>query len=480
MPIKLHQMFFGLIRKQYLLLSICASQLFAQTTSFKFQGKAVIELDVAELHDSIDVAFYKNNLLGDLRIDGNKKTITSSGKKYFDFTCQSPQKIDAYIDKQNVTMFISPDDTLRVAISYSAKGSWNISYKGNLVDENKYYIQKRNNFKGVDMDRYKIRMTSTLDPFHYAQAIDSLENIEQIFLQNYLQTQGLTKQFADYEKAEIKYGSANQKFHYNSYRIKKIELPKTYFAFVSSLLKNDSLAVFSYEYYQFLQSISLNVKVDSALLATDKTLANKKFQKDILLYAQSILSGEVSDVFLASSLNSLLINRNEQFFNDVMADDKIKFYNIQYREFLQKKYIEKFTLKIGEDAPFFNTKDKKEKTVSLKDYFGKPLYICFWREINSAVEKEFLYQKELEEKFAITILNIGADVNPKELQKVLSSNSKSEAVHLMLFGNWNNLTIDDYDIKHFPHIVLIDEKGRIVQNDAKKNEIEKFVSQYKK
>ncbi len=480
MPIKLHQMFFGLIKKQYFLLFFCAIQVYAQIPSFNFYGKATIELDVSELHDSIEVSFYKNNLLGDLKIDGNKKTITSAGKKYFELPCQSPQKIDAYIDNQNVTMFIAPDDTLRVAISYSAKARWNIFYKGNLADENKYYIQKRNSFKGVDMDRYKIRMTAALDPFNYAKAIDSLANIEQGFLENYLQTQGLSKQFADYEKAEIKYGSANQKFHYNSYRVKKIELPKNYFSFISPLLKNDSTAVLSYEYYQFLQSMALNVKLDSALLASDKNLANKKFQKGILLYAQNILSGEVADVFLASSLNSLLISRNEQFFNDALADEKIKFNNKHYREFLEKKHNEKFTLKAGEDAPFFNTKDKKDKTVALKDYFGKPLYICFWREVTPEVEKEFSCQKALLEKYGITILNIAADVNPKQWQKVLSSNTKSDAVHLMLFGNWNNLTIDDYDIKAFPHIVLIDEKGKVVQNNAKKNEIEKFVSQYKK
>jgi hypothetical protein len=470
--------------KKFLIIGFIQASLTFSQIPFDFKGKAVLELNCTELSDSIYVEVYAQNFFADQQIEFFNKEIKSPGKYFLSCNCHSPEKIRTSINNQNLVMFASPSDTIHATFSYKDKTKWSIKYDGKNAAENQYYLQKRNHFSGMDMEFYKIRLAELSEPKRYYTMIDSFSNLEQKFLAEYASKNNLQKKFTDYESTEIKYSNAYFKLGYPAFhRNPQKKYTEEIINYIPIEPSYDSSALLNYSYYQYLDfAISISLSIDSVLLKSAGEEGRFIRQAKVLNQAQSILYGEVADVFLANSLHSTMNSRDEKFFNRIMNDEKIKFNNSAYKDFLLKEYNEKFILKPGDAASVFYSKDKKEKIIPLKNYFGKPLYVCFWRELTPETKQEFLYQKKLAEQNQIIVINVADDINFEQWKKAISADTDKKIQQLILFGNWNELVVDDYDIKSFPHIVLIDKTGKIIENAISrkdKNHVEELINKIK-
>ena len=127
-------------------------------------------------------------------------------------------------------------------------------------------------------------------------------------------------------------------------------------------------------------------------------------------------------------------------------------------------YLER--LQPGSTAPEFSLTDRNGKELTLNDFKGKPLLLCFWTTWCTECLTEMdllvpLYEKYKEQ---INFLSVSAD---KYLSKmVLFIDMKKE--YTWNFANLGDRleTLLDYEIRSYPFFVLIDSEGRIFRYPA--------------
>lgn len=121
----------------------------------------------------------------------------------------------------------------------------------------------------------------------------------------------------------------------------------------------------------------------------------------------------------------------------------------------------------GKLAPGFSFKDINGKTINLKDFKGKYVYIDVWNSACGPCFKEFPVMEALVEKYKsknIAFLGISLDKNEKTWSNTVN-NRKIKGVQL--FGNgWDSEFTSRYFIKFNPRFILIDPDQRIMYLSA--------------
>jgi peroxiredoxin len=126
-------------------------------------------------------------------------------------------------------------------------------------------------------------------------------------------------------------------------------------------------------------------------------------------------------------------------------------------------------LRPGKEAPAFSLRDKEGRTVSLSDFKGKVVYLDFWgvycgpciSDIKNTIPK-------VHEKYKgkdVVFINICVDVEEAEWKEKLSK-LPLDGINLLAAGWTKNPVCQAYDIKGIPHYVLIDQEGKIVDNNG--------------
>lgn len=140
-------------------------------------------------------------------------------------------------------------------------------------------------------------------------------------------------------------------------------------------------------------------------------------------------------------------------------------------------------LRQGTDAPGFTLIDRNNKTVSLKDFKGKPVLMNFWTTYCQGCISEMDLLKPLYEKYKdkIEFVSISADKNFVKMLYYI--NLKSNFIWTFLhIGDSINL-LKDYDVRIYPLFILIDKEGKIYRYPASypsvslSSEIERLLNQ---
>ena len=137
---------------------------------------------------------------------------------------------------------------------------------------------------------------------------------------------------------------------------------------------------------------------------------------------------------------------------------------------LQKYYTAISRLKPGSVAPDFALKNEKGQTVSLKDFKGKLIYIDFWgvgcgpciSAIKNHVPKFHDFYKDKN----IVFVNICVDAKESQWKAALKKYNLG-GVNLIAEGWTSHPTCQSYNVSSLPHYILIDQNGKIVNNNAR-------------
>jgi peroxiredoxin len=137
--------------------------------------------------------------------------------------------------------------------------------------------------------------------------------------------------------------------------------------------------------------------------------------------------------------------------NKVIAEDQIKYLT---------------RLRRGSAAPGFFLQDRNKKKVSLSDFKGKPVLLCFWTTYCQPCLGQMEFLKPLYDKYHSRMAFVSISADKEFVKMVFFLNLKKDFTWTFLhLGNEYGL-LRDYDVRSFPMFVLIDSQGRIVQYPA--------------
>ena len=185
---------------------------------------------------------------------------------------------------------------------------------------------------------------------------------------------------------------------------------------------------------------------------------------DFIEYSSSQLDPYVSDILLARELD-MYIERNhvteDQYTSMIRAiNDTI------IKNYLESRYKNKEILKKGDIAPDFYLKNSKNEYLSLRNFKDSIVYISFWMTGCKPCIKEFPEENRLVDIFKnekVKIISICME-SKEEDWKYLIRKYQLKSVNLYANGNWEKILKENYDISGFPHYVIIDKRGKIIEN----------------
>ncbi len=169
-------------------------------------------------------------------------------------------------------------------------------------------------------------------------------------------------------------------------------------------------------------------------------------------------------------LKGLYENYNNKEFNRhrmmQILEEVSKKSKIPEHRLIARNIIARFTvLKRGTDAPAFTLPDKAGKMVSLSDYKGKYVYLCFGKSNSPSCISDFLVLEEVNKKYPlIQVVSIMTDDNAEELKKLLKQNPKFRWTFLE-GGNQEELK-HKYSIYSEPYYFLIGPTGKLLLSPA--------------
>ncbi|MDP4280787.1 MAG: TlpA disulfide reductase family protein [Bacteroidota bacterium] len=119
-------------------------------------------------------------------------------------------------------------------------------------------------------------------------------------------------------------------------------------------------------------------------------------------------------------------------------------------------------LKPGTAAPAFRLEDRNKKMVSLEDFSGKPVVLCFWATYCQSCLSEMDLMKDMMAKYKDRVNFVSVSTDKEFLKMIYFLDLKKDYDWSFLFLGEQYDVLKDYDVRSYPYFVLIDEKGNIV------------------
>jgi peroxiredoxin len=193
--------------------------------------------------------------------------------------------------------------------------------------------------------------------------------------------------------------------------------------------------------------------------------------KNIITYtaqeASKRLTGLAWDVFMNRYLDELLAGA-PTLGEQLLAKYYSRFSNKRWINDRKSFYRDAYLLKPGETAPNFALEDHLDSLAYLKDFRGQVIYLSFWFTGCAPCRQEMPHENELVKYFAgkpVKIVNICVRSSRADWAKV-SKLYQLQTVNLYANKAWENTLISKYNVKAFPHYVLIDQEGKVVRNNC--------------
>jgi peroxiredoxin len=123
-------------------------------------------------------------------------------------------------------------------------------------------------------------------------------------------------------------------------------------------------------------------------------------------------------------------------------------------------------LKPGTAAPAFSLLNRYKNTISLKDFQGKGVVLCFWTTYCQGCLSEMDLIKPLYDKYKnkVEFISISADADFNKMMMFISM--KKDFVWNFLHIGDQSEVLSNYDVRSYPLVVLIDTTGKIYKYPA--------------
>ena len=184
-------------------------------------------------------------------------------------------------------------------------------------------------------------------------------------------------------------------------------------------------------------------------------------------------TGKMRSVAVSAILISEIKNMNDITAVKQMMDNYVSKYCMpEDKKLAMVAYQKQHSTSVGQVPPSFIVKDINGKSITLKDFIGKVIYIDFWASWCAACREEMKNgSPKLHEKFKdnkdIVFLNISVDSNIDSWKKAVAQD-KTKGIHTIsqTMGFSDNPLNEIFYIPTIPRYMIIGRDGKMINNEA--------------
>lgn len=306
------------------------------------------------------------------------------------------------------------------------------------------------------------------------EAITYSDEFNRLELEKLRESDVKDKEFLALFIAETYWGYIHKKYQKLKQVYGEIEIkiaPKGYFDFEKNMNLNDE-SLLSYSGWFNLISLhcenlekrnKLNSKVDNYIYERASIITNKRVKQNFIL--KSIWF----DNLIGYQYTAENIAKIEKYFLSERGKNKLS----ELKKISSDRSSKRKHLLAGEIAPDFEVEDLlTNKKVKLSDFKGKFVLIDMWFTGCGPCKSEMPHLKILENYFHgknIEFLSLAFDTL-KDRKKLLNYIKKHELCGVLLNNTegFKSQIVKDYMVSGYPHYVIIDPDGKIVDSKARK------------
>lgn len=388
---------------------------------------------------------------------------------------QSPELIDEIeLDKNGKATCTLQGDLIYAHLFYGEESKNVFFQKGDQLsisfDAGKFNDEIRFEGKNAPVNDYLNAITYTeITPDEYVRPLDELialvqqKTDETTKLLQARKLETVNPDFVTWEKGRIKYTYAFNILMYpmgHAYLTQDTNYQpgQEYYDTLNQLIQGDEQLVHLPLYREFVSEAAIILASPRKRIPNlyDRCVSQMKY------LAENIRNEKVKQVIL-NDIAIKYVKKNgirnitdlENIYNAYVTDSDLR---TAYKEVRDQWDL----TSAGRPSPDFNGQDINGKTLSLKDFKGKYLYIDIWATWCGPCKKEITFLKELEKKFEgknITFLSLSTDQNKADWENMVKSGELSGTQ--LLIGRGSQFQ-KDYNINGIPHFILLDPEGKIV------------------
>lgn len=374
-----------------------------------------------------------------------------------------------WIGPTKLKLLLIPGDTVRIHVAAAADSSANLvySFRGFTEVVQRYNYEK---VKQFPIEPGQLAMNAGAAAPNLAifkRQLDSLTLQQTRFWQLYQQTHELPAWFVRHESDALRYDDAMLRLYMVWYQIdfqhKTQKLPAGYFDFLKRIPVRNDAARYDYAYLNFTREYT-QWKFKSLGPTGEDGATNRSWQQML----RNEL-GEQTGIFYEIWQHSAGAKDNPEVAHQYFTKQKFPAshqYLVTYLLNRSAGWLKH--LKPGDQAPNFFLTDTLDSLVSLREFKGQVVYLCFWFATCGGCIHEFPYENKLVDEFSgkpVRIVSICTSTKPDKWRETIKKVGL-KTINLYANSAWQKTLEQKYAVNVYPHYVLIGADGKILENFA--------------